>query len=224
MSDDKKACGDSRRQFIKASVLGGIVAAFSRTANSSVASYSPTPSEVEGPFYPLMPQQDKDFDLTRIAGKNGVAKGRIIFIEGRVLNVKGEPVENATVDLWQANAAGRYRHHRDRNTAPLDPNFQGWAIVQSGKNGAFRFKTILPGQYPASTDWIRPPHIHFKISKPGFKELVTQMYFPGEKLNDVDLLLMQKSDEEARRMIAEPVEGSPDRFRYLPILDRVKKV
>lgn len=224
MSDDKKACGDSRRQFIKASVLGGVVTAFSRTVSSSVASYSPTPSEVEGPFYPQMPQQDKDFDLTRVAGKNGVAKGRIIFIEGRILNVEGEPVENATVDLWQANAAGRYRHHRDRNTAPLDPNFQGWAIVQSGKSGTFRFKTILPGQYPASADWIRPPHIHFKISKPGFKELVTQMYFPGEKLNDVDLLLMQKSDEEARRMIAEPVEGSPDRFRYIPILEKVKKV
>ena len=221
MSDDKKACGDSRRKFIKASVLGGIVAAFSRTASSSVtSSYSPTPPEVEGPFYPLMPQQDKDFDLTRVAGKNGVAKGRIIFIEGRILNVEGEPVENATVDLWQANAAGRYRHHRDRNTAPLDPNFQGWAIVQSGKNGAFRFKTILPGQYPASADWIRPPHIHFKINKPGFKTLVTQMYFPGEKLNDVDLLLMQKSDADVQRMIAKQDKSHLDKFLYEPVLEK----
>ena len=222
MSDDKKACGDSRRKFIKASVLGGIVAAFSRTASSSVtSSYSPTPPEVEGPFYPLIPQQDKDFDLTRVAGKSGVVKGRVIFIEGRVLNVEGEPIENATVDLWQANAAGRYRHHRDRNTAPLDPNFQGWAIVQSGKNGTFRFKTILPGRYPASTDWIRPPHIHFKINKPGFKELVTQMYFPGEKLNDVDLLLVQKSDAEARRMIAAQDGINLDRFQYSLVLERV---
>lgn len=225
MSDDEKARGASRRLFIKASVLGGVVAAASRAAGSAgVSVYSPTPSEIEGPFYPLMPQKDRDFDLTRIRGSSGVAKGRIIFVEGRVLDTAGEPVEDATVDLWQANAAGRYRHPRDRNGAPLDPNFQGWAIVQSGRNGAFRFKTVLPGPYPAAADWVRPPHIHFKISKPGFKELVTQMYFPGQPLNDVDLLLLQKTDAEARRMIAEQVEGSPDRFRYMPFLERVERV
>ena len=149
-----------------------------------------------------------------------MAKGRIIIVEGRVLDSGGRPIENATVDLWQANAAGRYRHPRDRNAAPLDPNFQGWAVVQSGKNGQFRFKTVLPGQYPAAADWIRPPHIHFKISKSGFKELVTQMYFPGQPLNDVDLLLMQKSDADVRRMIAEQDENNPDKFRYFLVLEK----
>ena len=222
LSDTKKTCRQSRRLFIKATVLTGAVAAFSRTVQSATApGYVPTPPEVEGPFYPLMPQQDKDFDLTRIAGKNGVAKGRVIIVEGRVLDVEGKPIENATVDLWQANAAGRYRHPRDRNTAPLDPNFQGWAIVQSEKSGKFRFKTILPGQYPASADWIRPPHIHFKISKPGFKELVTQMYFPGQPLNDVDLLLMQKSDEDARRMIAEQDESSLHKYHHTLVLEKI---
>jgi protocatechuate 3,4-dioxygenase beta subunit len=224
VSDDKTARGSSRRLFIKASVLGGVVAAFSRTAGSagrSGHSPTPTPSEIEGPFYPLTPQKDKDFDLTRIRGRSGVAKGRIIFVEGQVLDTEGNPIEDATVDLWQANAAGRYWHQRDQNRAPLDPNFQGWAIVQSERNGQFRFKTVFPGQYPAAVDWIRPPHIHFKISKPGFRELVTQMYFPGQPLNDVDLLLMQKSDAEARRMIAEQVEGNPERFRYTPVLERV---
>jgi len=67
---------------------------------------------------------------------------------------------------------------------------------------------------------MRPPHIHFKVSKPGFKELVTQMYFPGQPLNDADLLLMQKSDTDGRRMIAEPLEGSPDSFRHMLILER----
>lgn len=221
MSDDKKVCEKSRRRFIKASVLGGVAAVFSRVVNSSVTpQFSLTPSEVEGPFYPLMPQKDKDFDLTRVEGKTGVAKGRIIFLEGQILSSDGKPIENATVDLWQANAAGRYRHPRDRNTAPLDPNFQGWAIVQSGKTGRFRFKTVLPGQYPASADWIRPPHIHFKISKPGFKTLVTQMYFSGQPLNDGDLLLMQKSDTEAQRMIAKQDETSDNKFHHVLVLEK----
>lgn len=225
MSDNKKTCRQSRRLFIKATVLGGVAAAFSRTAQVSATSgYNPTPSETEGPFYPLMPQQDKDFDLTRIAGKDEVARGQIIILEGLVLGVDGLPIENATVDLWQANAAGRYRHPRDRNAAPLDPNFQGWAIVQSGKSGQFRFKTVFPGQYPASADWIRPPHIHFKISKPGFKELVTQMYFPGQPLNDADLLLLQKSNADAQRMIAEQDKVSRDRFRHTLVLEKTENV
>ena len=180
----------------------------------------PTPSETEGPFYPLMAQKDKDFDLTQIQGRVGVAKGKVIEIVGQVLDANGRPIEDATVDLWQANAAGRYRHHRDRNRAPLDPNFQGWAIVQSGREGRFRFKTIFPGSYPASAEWLRPPHIHFKISKAGFAELTTQMYFPGHPLNDKDLLLMNKSDAEAARMIAKRADALAETYSFDIVLSR----
>lgn len=211
----------SRRTFIKAGMVGGFSAAFSeltRAADSTV--HLPTPTEIEGPFYPITPQKDKDFDLTQIEGGSGIAQGRTIFIEGRVLDADGQPVENATVDLWQANAAGRYRHPHDSNPAPLDPNFQGWAIVQSGRQGQFRFKTVLPGAYPASRNWIRPPHIHYKVSKRGYLELVTQMYFEGQKLNLSDLLLMRKSEMERQSMVARRIKDEPETYSYTIVLQK----
>ena len=194
------------------------VGLFSRLLHAA----SPTPSETEGPFYPLLAQKDKDFDLTHIQGRQGTAKGRVILIEGQVLNTDGKPVEDAIVDLWQANAAGRYRHHRDKNRAPLDPNFQVWAIVKSSREGRFRFKTIFPGIYPASADWLRPPHIHFKVSKGGYAKLTTQMYFPDHKLNNSDLLLMQKSNEEAALMISKRVDAEVETYSYNIVMSGLK--
>lgn len=175
----------SRRKFIKLSAIGS----FLGVASSGSLANSVTPSEIKGPFYPITPQKDRDFDLTSIEGKNGVAKGRVVLIQGQVIDQNAKPVEDATVDIWQANAAGRYRHPYDSNSAPLDPNFQGWAIVQSGAKGKFQFKTIVPGSYPVNEEWERPPHIHFKVSKLGYAELITQMYFPENDLNSSDRLL-----------------------------------
>ncbi len=212
----------SRRAFVKAGMVGGFAAALSGLARAADATvHLPTPGEIEGPFYPITPQKDKDFDLTQIEGKSGVARGRKIIIEGRVLDTDGQPVEDATVDLWQANAAGRYRHPHDPNPAPLDPNFQGWAIVQSGRQGQFRFKTVLPGAYPASRTWLRTPHIHFKISKRGYLEMVTQMYFEGQNLNESDLLLLRKSETERQRMIAKRIKDEPETYRYTIVLQKV---
>ena len=206
----------SRRSFILGMLASVPLGVFSKTLRAA----QPTPPEVEGPFYPVYPQKDKDFDLTQITGRSGVARGKVIFIRGQVLDTDGRPIEDAMVDLWQANAAGRYRHPRDRNTAPLDPYFQGWAIVKSGREGRFQFKTIFPGSYPASADWIRPPHIHFKVSKPGFTALTTQMYFPGQALNDSDLLLMQKSAAEATLMIASKTEDAVATYVYQIVLEK----
>lgn len=199
---------NKRRNFLLG-LLGGIPL----SAFASATKYS-TPSEVEGPFYPVFPQKDKDFDLTFVKGKQARAKGQTIWIEGRVVDSLGNAIEDATVDLWQANAAGRYRHPHDSNPAPLDPNFQGWAIVKSGKNGQFKFKTILPGAYPASRQWMRPPHIHFKVNKVGYQELTTQMYFPGEPLNNVDLLLQRKAPQQQRLMIATKTSDAPLVYSY----------
>jgi len=107
-----------------------------------------TPTESAGPFYPVVAQKDKDFDLTKVDGKEVDALGKHIVIHGSVVDTQGNPVEGATVDLWQANAAGKYAHPHDSNPAPIDENFQGWAIVPSGVNGDFRFKTVMPGIYP----------------------------------------------------------------------------
>lgn len=191
----------SRRKLLKLSMAGGVAAAF--TAKGSLAkALQATPPEVEGPFYPVTPQDDKDFDLTQVEGRHGVAEGRHIIVTGSVLNIQGQAIPLATVEIWQANAKGRYRHPRDPNPAPLDPNFQGWAIVLTDEHGEFRFKTVMPGAYPASRSWVRPPHIHFKVSKKGYAELTTQMYFPGEKLNETDLLLNEKKSAERLLMIA----------------------
>jgi protocatechuate 3,4-dioxygenase, beta subunit len=135
----------NRRTFIKSGVLSGLAAS---TAALHAADLQPTPTEIKGPFYPIQAQKDKDFDLTQIEGMSGLAAGKHIFIEGVVVDTDSNPIEDVTVDLWQANAAGRYRHPHDPNTAPLDPNFQGWAIVPSGVKGEFRFKTVFPGTYP----------------------------------------------------------------------------
>lgn len=205
----------SRRTFLRTGVVGSVLSLFVRPSYAG----SPTPDEIEGPFYPVFAQKDKDFDLTSIRGHAGIAQGKIILIQGQVLDTDNQPIEDATVELWQANAAGRYRHPHDRNTAPLDPDFQGWAIVPSGKDGAFRFKTIYPGAYPASATCMRPPHIHFKISKKGYVELITQMYFPDHELNNADLLLNRKNKAERHLMIASEVKDKPNIYKYDIVLE-----
>ena len=181
----------------------------------------PTPREIEGPFYPITPQKDKDFDLTHVDGRRDAAKGKVIEVSGTVVDENGQPIEDATVEIWQANAAGRYAHPHDSNPAPIDPNFQGWAIVLSGGQGGFRFRTVMPGSYPASSKWDRPPHIHFKVTKRGFLELITQMYFPDHPLNKKDRLLARKSPEEQKLMIAETLDPDSSLYQYKIILANV---
>lgn len=148
----------------------------------------PTPGLTRGPFYPVLKPLDKDADLTVIAGHRGRAEGKIIHMTGRVLKENGEPVRAAKVEIWQANTHGRYAHPSDPNSAPLDPNFQGFGVQTTDEEGRYHFKTIKPGAYPASPNWMRPPHIHVDIS--GKRDrLVTQMFFPGEPLNERDAIL-----------------------------------
>ena len=204
----------SRRLFLKTSFIGGILGFFV----NKVSAVTLTPSDSQGPFYPITPQKDTDFDLTTIRGHTGVAKGSIINIRGKILDENLNPLEDVTIDLWQANAAGRYHHPYDDSAAPLDENFQGWAIIQSGVKGEFNFKTIIPGAYSASSSWTRPPHIHFKIAKTGYHELVTQMYFPDNELNKKDFLLQSKSTSEQEMMIAKKIEGTSDILEYTIIM------
>jgi len=149
-----------------------------------------TPSNPEGPFYPKRPQVDKDMDLTLIQGNTERAQGQVIRVTGRVLDENGKPVEGALVDIWQANSYGRYHHEDDPATTPLDPNFQGWGMVKTDAEGTYSFTTIKPGAYLAEEGWVRPPHIHYKVSRRGYRELTTQMYFSGESLNETDRLFL----------------------------------
>lgn len=207
----------TRRSTLKLGISGGI-ASLASIQIITAKTLAPTPKEIEGPFYPVRAQADKDFDLTQIEGREGKALGDVFQIKGRVLDTNGKPIVGATVDLWQANAAGRYDHPRDPRTEALDPNFQGWGIVPSGKEGGFIFKTIKPGTYPVGKGWTRPPHIHFKVSQKGFQTLVTQMYFPDEKLNKIDHLLQSKDEESQKLMVARASEDAEGVLIYDIIL------
>ncbi len=191
--------------------MGGVGLGFMGEFARAEGQRAPTPHEIKGPFYPLVAQKDVDFDLTRVEGRDERAEGRVIHIHGKVLDTTGKALPDVTVELWQANTHGRYNHPHDPNPAPLDPGFQGWAIVPSGEKGEFHFRTIYPGAYPATPEWSRPPHIHFKTSRRGYVELVTQMYFPGEELNETDRLLTRKPERERPKMIA---RADPEREHH----------
>lgn len=199
-------------------VMGLTAAAVSRGA--AALSLPVTPQEMLGPFYPEHPLPDHDFDLTHIPGHSGRARGQVIELVGQVLRHDGTPVRNASIEVWQANAAGKYRHPNDTNPAPLDPDFQGYARLRSGRDGSFRLLSIKPGAYPAPIG-MRAPHVHFDIQSANCR-LSTQMYFPGEPLNATDPLL---STLPARHLnpvlvIARKENGSPGltRFRWDVVL------
>jgi len=146
-----------------------------------------TPEVEMGPFYPALKPLDQDADLTMINGGKKRAEGKIVHVVGQVVNESGAPVSGARIELWQANTHGRYTHSGDPNKAPLDPNFSGFGIVTTDTEGRYRFKTIKPGAYPVSATEIRPPHIHVDVMGK-HDRLVSQMFFPGEPLNDPDFL------------------------------------
>ena len=167
-----------------------------------------------GPFYPVAKTPDLAGDLTHLPGQAGRAKGQLLYVTGRVLNIKGEPVRGARLEVWQANANGRYTHPADTNPAPLDENFEGFAVLKSDEaEGRYKFKTIKPGSYPIGPGIVRPPHIHFRLSGHD-DELVTQLYFDGEPLNDRDQFLQSVLPDQRVLLIAKvlppPAELEPD--------------
>lgn len=177
----------SRRVFGQA--IGLSAASVAMFSSSSLIASVVTPAQTSGPFYPDADPGDTDVDLTLINGHTESAKGEHIFVHGTVTDPDGNPLQNATVDIWQANAAGRYSHGKDLNTAPLDPNFQGWGIVKTDAEGYYRFKTIIPGAYPlhflGEEGW-RAQHIHYKVSHEACQPVTTQLYFPGDPLLEQD--------------------------------------
>ena len=182
--------GVTRRGMLTASlaITGAGLAGITTLAFAQQPGLRPTNEQILGPFYPVRLPADQDADLTIIAGKDGRALGLVVYVSGRVINVRGEPVADAELEIWQANAAGRYTHPSDQNPAPIDPNFEGYTKIRTGPDGSYRFKTVKPGAYPATPTSTRPPHIHFDV-KGRVNRLVTQMYFEGEALNDKDAIL-----------------------------------
>jgi protocatechuate 3,4-dioxygenase beta subunit len=161
-----------------------------------------TLSELTGPIFGHSDIGENDNDLTRQHG--GEAIGERIVVGGRVLDEDGRPVPGALIEVWQTNAAGRYRHRIDQHAAPLDPNFTGCGRLLTDAEGRYRLVTIKPGAYPWRNHpnaW-RPAHIHFSLFGAGLlSRLVTQMYFPGDPLLPFDPVFNSVPDEDARHRL-----------------------
>lgn len=193
----------TRRRILQTTLSMGSLAA-AGPLNRAFAALPDTPMQTMGPFYPITRPLDTDADLTSLPGHEARAHGTIVQLSGRVLDTSGKPVRNARIELWQANAHGRYAHPADVNQAPLDPNFQGYAVQTTDDEGQYRFKTIKPAAYsigPMNPDVVRPPHIHFDVQG-AHTRLVTQMYFPGERENDEDIIFKQLSAVERQAATA----------------------
>ena len=157
---------------------------------------------IDGPVFGGDAVEPGDDDLT--SQHEGEALGERIVVSGRVLDEAGDPIRGALVEVWQANAAGRYRHEVDNHPAPLDPNFSGAGRCLTDDEGNYRFVTIKPGAYPWGNHenaW-RPAHIHFSLFGRAFTErLVTQMYFPGDPLFAYDPIFNAVRDPNARALL-----------------------
>jgi protocatechuate 3,4-dioxygenase beta subunit len=189
----------SRRRFFQG------IAAVSAVGVLPAGAVPLTPRQSAGPFYPDQPLLDDDSDLTQVAGRGGVAKGRISDLSGRLLDRNGEPVRAVRIEIWQCDANGRYRHSRDPGQAPVDPAFQGLGHAVTDAQGRYRFRTIRPVPYPGRT-----PHIHVAVFPEGDQPFVTQLYVAGEPRNAEDFLYRRIPVEQRERVTAafEPVDGT----------------
>ena len=159
-------------------------------------------TEITGPLFGAERVGVHDADLT--AGHPGEPIGERIIVSGRVLDSDGRPVPDALIEVWQANAAGRYAHHVDGHPAPLDPNFSGGGRCVTDSLGNYRFITIKPGPYPWGNHYNawRPAHIHFSLFGRAFTQrLITQMFFPGDPLFPLDPIFNSIPDEAARQRL-----------------------
>ena len=160
-----------------------------------------TLSEVTGPRFADGWVGANQVDLTR--QHKGAPLGERMILAGHVRDQDGKPAADTLIELWQCNSSGRYTHARDQHDAPLDPNFSGAGQVLTDAQGAYRFLTIKPGAYPwrnTHNSW-RPAHIHLSVFGPAFAtRLVTQMYFPGDPLLDLDPIFQSTADAEARAL------------------------
>lgn len=160
---------------------------------------------LRAPVYGLDRLGALDHDLTRNAVRNGDPLGERIIVTGRILDERNKPVSNTLVEVWQANAAGRYIHKADQHDAPLDPNFLGAGRCVTDADGVYRFLTIKPGAYPWGNHpnaW-RPQHIHFSLLGECFSSrLITQMYFPGDPLLALDPMVQGVPEHARERLIS----------------------
>ncbi|WP_372527331.1 protocatechuate 3,4-dioxygenase subunit beta [Piscinibacter sp.] len=177
-----------------------------RSPKNALISLQHSLSEVTAPVFRADELGPLDNDLIKNCAKDGLPVGERLLVHGHVRDQLGRPVKNALVEVWQANASGRYRHKKDQYIGALDPNFGGCGRVLTDENGYYFYRTIKPGPYPwrnRVNEW-RPAHIHYAISGHGWvQRLITQMYFEGDPLiATCPILRSVPSEEQIRGLIA----------------------
>jgi len=158
-----------------------------------------TPKQTEGPFYPDKLPLDTDNDLLIVNDSLTQAVGEVTWLNGRILDSKGDPIRNAVVEIWQCDARGVYLHRGSNDAAKRDAHFQGFGRFVTGSTGEYLFRTIKPVAYPGRT-----PHVHFAVKMKGREKFTTQCYIKGEPQNDQDGVLRGISDPKARASVIVP--------------------
>lgn len=174
------------------------------------AARTPTPSQSEGPFYPLALPADSDFDLLR-NGSSAYTRGQPAWVEGTVVDLAGVPVSGAEVEIWQCDHAGRYHHPGDGSRA--DPAFQGFGRVTVGRDGRYRFRTLKPVPYSGRT-----PHIHVKVRLDRMELLTTQLYVAGEPGNERDFLWRRLNTADRAALTVPFAPGADGARAVFPIV------
>jgi protocatechuate 3,4-dioxygenase, beta subunit len=198
-----------RRRFVLSGLAATGALILPGALSAQQAALVATPQQSAGPFYPVKFPPDIDSDLVVLRGSAARAEGTVTHVMGRVLGLDGKPIPNATVEIWQCDAGGRYIHPGDTGGRPRDRAFQGYGRTVSDADGAYRFRTIKPVPYPGRT-----PHIHFAVRAPGRRELITQMYVAGEPQNEGDFLYRSIRDPRQRAAVTvrlDPANGIEDR-------------
>jgi protocatechuate 3,4-dioxygenase alpha subunit len=172
--------------------------------------YTPTPSQTVGPYFEI--GLTGPHSIARIAGDD--AKGERVKIECTVFDAQGQPVPDGMIEIWQANAAGKYNHPEDTQDKPLDPNFQGHGRLGTDPEGKCVFETIRPGRVPGPNGTLQAPHLEVSILSRGLlKRLATRTYFAGDPANGEDPILALVPENRRGTLLAQPVPGQAGAWR-----------
>jgi len=200
----------SRRRWMRSAGCGGAVwlsQSFFDTPGAMAEELTRTPPQTEGPFYPVDLPLDTDNDLLVVNDQITPAVGQVTHLSGRLLDASGEPIRNATVEIWQVDNNGAYLHHGSDHHDRRDQNFQGFGRFLTGSTGEYYFRTIKPVSYPGRT-----PHIHFAVKMPGRPKFTTQCYIKGHPGNPRDGIWRRIPKGPPRDSVTiafDPLKGSP---------------
>lgn len=193
---------DARRRLL-AGMVAVTVTPWWRVALATDGLLPVTPSDAEGPFYPVDIPADSDNDLLRVTNMDEVAPGQVAYVHGTVRNRAGQAIKGARVEIWQCDNGGVYHHPGDPGKP--DKRFQGFGAMVTDKNGNYHFRTLRPVPYAGRT-----PHIHYRVSAPGFKRLTTQLYVNEEQDRNTKDFLYNRHSKTERALVTTSFHPNPD--------------